>query len=135
MGWVSVDSHFHEELEKTNRKFTRMEATFCLTYDLNYNRPWTIKRYSKMWGWSRNRVRKFIRDVRSKKGSVKNGIKNQKGHPIRLIGNGSEAHKDTPLNQKGHPKALIPLTDINHRDTQGSKRTLQNVGAVAYSTK
>jgi len=121
--WVAIDNAFYKELLMINRPFTRMEAAFCLTYDMNLNKFWSIKNYSNMWQWSRNKTRKFIKEILSKEGCVANGAKNQKGHPIRLIGNGSHGHKDTPINIKGHPI----INDINgynnHKDTQGSKRT------------
>ena len=133
MGWVAIDSAFYKELLRTSRKFTRMEAAFCLTHDFNFNKSWSIKSYAKMWGWSRNKVRKFIKEIQTTQGSVMNGAKNQKGHPIRLIGNGSAGHKDTPTNLKGHPINNNNAGFQPHRDTQGLKRTPETVDTRHYA--
>lgn len=127
MGWVSIDNNFYKELLQTTRSFTRMEAAFCLTHDFNFNKSWSIKNYAKIWGWSRNKVRKFINEIQSEQGSIMNGAKNQKGHPIRLIGNGSTGHKDTPINQKGHPITNNTNGVSPHKDTQRPKRTPETV--------
>ena len=139
MGWVAIDSAFYKELEKAGRPFTRMEAIFCLTHDMNLNYKNTIKGYSKMWQWSRHKVRKFLEEINTKQGCIKNGAKNQKGHPIRLIGNGSDGHRDTlkntsneNKNQKGHPKTSNSNGFNNHRDTNGSKRTPLTLTASAF---
>jgi len=127
MGWVGIDSKFYKELKFVKRPFTRMEAAFCLTYDLNYNNNVSLKRYSRNWGWSRNKVRKFIKEIKSCEGSIMNGDKNKKGHPIRLYSNGSQAHKDTPLFLKGHPESTDIKASGGHKDTQVPKRTPETV--------
>ena len=131
-GWVGIDNQFYEELKKVNRKLTRLEAAFWFTRDLNKNKEWSINLYSKQWGWSRNKVRKFVKETRSKKGSVKSGKKNQKGHPAHLLGNGSHGHKDTHeilrYNQKGHPTVNGANVFHGYPETDTPKRTPYTVG-------
>jgi len=133
MGFIALDSNFHKELMLTKRTFTRMEAAFCLTYDLNYNRPWSINGYSTMWGWSRHKTRDFVTEISSQRGSVNNGMKNKKGHPIRLISNGSESHRDMLQNQKGHPIVNNINGFDNHEDTNASIGTCESLGIKAFS--
>ena len=135
-GWVAIDNQFYEELKKLNRKLTRLEAAFWFTHDLNKNKEWSINMYSKMWGWSRNKVRKFVKDARSKNGSIKSGKKNQKGHPIALLGNGSIGHKDTHAklsdNQKGHPGDNGANVFHGYPEKGTPKRTPLTVGISGY---
>ena len=126
MGWISLDSNFYKELKTIHRKFTRIEAAFCLTYDMNYNRKKSINQYSIMWGWSRHKTRDFLENIKSASGSIRNGKKNIKGHPIRLIGNGSKSYRDIGVNQSGHPKAPPLKVVTGHKDTQCPKRTPLN---------
>ena len=136
MGYIALDSNFYYELLKKSKPLTRLEACFMLTNDLNYDRKKSIKFYSKQWRWSRHKTRDFIKSIKSEVGSVKDGRKNTKGHPIHMVGNGSQLHKDTHQNQSGHPVANDISGFQGNRDTCDPKRTpetIEPVGALDSS--
>jgi len=130
VGYIALDSNFYYELIKESRPLTRIEACFLLTNDLNYNRNNTISFYANQWSWSRHKTRDFIKSIKSEIGNIKNGQKNQKGHPIHMISNDSQLHKDTFQNQKGHPIDNNSNGFQRAKDTCNPKRTPETIAAV-----
>lgn len=57
--WVPIDKRMKKFLPKT-RKFTELEAVFSLTIDYDNQNEVTISGYSKLWGWSRTKVKTFF---------------------------------------------------------------------------
>jgi len=85
-----------------DRKYTELEAIISHTLDLNDNQSWTISGYSKLWGWSRNRVRSFLNNIRTP------------------IGHHKDTHQDSQRTAGGQGVVL----KINNFDTkEDSKRT------------
>ena len=54
-------------------KFDELHALFSLEVDRNRGRVGTIKGYAKLWGWSRDRTRRFIDNLDSSKGLSRAG--------------------------------------------------------------
>lgn len=57
--WVPIDKRMKKFLPKT-RKYTELEAAFSLTIDYDNQNEVTISGYSKLWGWSRTKVKTFF---------------------------------------------------------------------------
>lgn len=60
--WILLDKNLIYFLP-SNRKFSEIEATFLVTFDHDNNSTITISGYAKRWGWSRNRVGKFLKSI------------------------------------------------------------------------
>jgi hypothetical protein len=93
--WIPLDKNLINELPKTNRPYTKLEAMFSFTYDQDFNNKWSIKGYAKLWNWSRNKVRRFVNLIRTPHEPPKG---HPKGHPIHFIDKGLWTIKDTPMN-------------------------------------
>jgi hypothetical protein len=63
-----------------------------------------INRYAKTWGWSRNKVRKFIEDINSPKGHQKDTKRTLQGHSVSFINKGLRKQKDTSGTVDGQAK-------------------------------
>lgn len=48
------------ELIEPGRRYTPLEALFCLQCDYDHSRPVTVSGYASLWGWSRDAVRSFL---------------------------------------------------------------------------
>jgi hypothetical protein len=46
-----------------DRSYTELEAMFSLSVDIDNNRTVNISGYSKLWGWSRKKVRNFFNTI------------------------------------------------------------------------
>ena len=60
--WVPVSKSFVDSLP-VNRKFTELEAMYSLQLDHDNGRDITLSGCASRWGWSRDKVRKFLSDV------------------------------------------------------------------------
>jgi len=78
--WIPISKALTKELPK-NRPYSKMEAAYSLQIDFDNGSAATIKGYSALWDWSRNKVRRFLEemgvDLKYPKSTVK--IQNQKG--------------------------------------------------------
>ena len=79
-GWVAIDKMMAQEFKHINRSFSRIEAMFPYSVDENCGRKNSIKGYAERWGWSRNKVRKFLSEVRTPKGHFVDSKGTGKGH-------------------------------------------------------
>jgi hypothetical protein len=60
--WVAI----HKGLVKSlpdDRPFTELEAMFSLSVDADNGKPASVLGYSTLWGWNRNKVRKFLESI------------------------------------------------------------------------
>lgn len=48
------------DLIEPGRRYTPLEALFCLQCDYDHSRPVTVSGYASLWGWSRDAVRSFL---------------------------------------------------------------------------
>jgi len=84
--------------------YDKLQAAYCLQLDFDEGKAVTIKGYSKQWGWSRNKVRKFLRDldaeiVYPEKTTIK---QNQKGFLKRI----------DQKTEKGQIKGTLQVRDL-----------------------
>jgi len=88
--WIPVSKYFLDSLPR-NRKFTELEAMYSMTIDYDNGRKITVSGYSRLWGWSRSKVTKFIDSMgvlveydektgkkQNQKGQIKRQIKDRK---------------------------------------------------------
>jgi hypothetical protein len=93
IGWVPLDKRLIKTLPD-DRPYSYLEAMFSFTVNENCGHPWTIAGYAKRWQWSRNKVRKFVEDIRTGSGHLADRKGTGKGHPITFIDLGSRAEED-----------------------------------------
>jgi len=112
--WIPLDKALVKSLPR-GRIFSEVEAAFSLSLDYDCGKSVTVSGYASRWGWSRKRVKKFIKDmgaeiVYPQDTAIK---RNQKGH----IGLHKENIKGT---YKGH-KRMIDSKDIpSKRNIKGT---------------
>jgi len=63
--WVAIDKRFINLLPKDNRPFTELEAMFSYSVNRDDGLRGSINGYAARWGWSRDKTRRFIRDIES----------------------------------------------------------------------
>jgi hypothetical protein len=102
--WIAIDKNVRVWLPR-NRKYTELEALVSYSIDINENNAGTIFGYSQLWLWSRNKVRKFIKDLNSGGFSMdsrkdsKWTVKNQYIHLLtEEHGQQKDTQKDTTIN-------------------------------------
>lgn len=111
--WIAI----HKELKyflPHGRQYTLLEAMFSYTLDIDNKREGTIAGYSKLWGWSRTKVRRFVTELKTGTKHFKDRDKTGKEHHILLKLNnlqerknrkktGKEQGEDTPLDTTINP--------------------------------
>lgn len=106
-GWIPLDKNLSQYLPH-NRPYTRVEAMFSYTKDLDNNKEGTIQGYSNQWQWSRDKVRKFIIEIKETSGfpkkHQKNSKKTVKKHPIHYIDKALWDIKNSKKTVKKHQK-------------------------------
>lgn len=123
-GWIPIDKNLAQEFKFINRPFSRIEAMYSFTLDIDNNKEWSINGYKKLWGWSRNKVRKFINEIRTLNGHSGDTSKTGYGHPIHFIDKGLWGASDnqrTPTGQTGDTREE-PTNNPNHNPNPISKR-------------
>jgi hypothetical protein len=92
--WIAL----HKELRyflPSGREYTILEAMFSYTLDRDNGKEGTISGYSKLWGWSRTKVRKFVEELKTGEGHLTNRQRTGKRHQILLKLNNLQERKDT----------------------------------------
>jgi len=132
-GWVPIDKNLINDLTNLGRPFTRLEAMLSYTVDQDNGKSGSIQGYSTLWSWSRNKVRRFIKDIKSTKGHSLDSRWTHIGHPVHLIDKGFQPQEDSKRTVghsldskrtvKGHP---VPLIDEGFQPQEDSKRTVDS---------
>jgi hypothetical protein len=117
-----MDKHLTRELP-VDRPYTKLEAMFSLSVDIDNESEGSIKGYSKLWGWSRNKVRKFISEVRTPEGHLVDTRGTLNGHPLHFIDKGLWKQKDTQGTLGGHPKDTQPTPTTNPNPNPKKKKS------------
>lgn len=60
--WVAIHKGFIKHLP-IDREYSELEAMFSLSVDIDNKKSVSILGYSTLWGWSRNKVKRFLFDV------------------------------------------------------------------------
>lgn len=126
--WIGMDKNLKQDFKSIRREFSLIEAMFSYSLDIDNGNDGTVSGYSKLWSWSRNKVRRFIKNIQSDAGHLKDSKRTAKGHPIHFIDNdlwnkkdrgktGKGQGKDTTINplilQSYNPKEKITSEIIN----------------------
>jgi hypothetical protein len=64
--WIGVDKRLVALLPK-DRPYIIIEATISYSVDRDNHKEGSISGYAKLWGWSRKKVRRFIKTLESGK--------------------------------------------------------------------
>jgi hypothetical protein len=110
--WIAL----HKELKyflPTGREYTILEAMFSYTLDADNGKEGTISGYSKLWGWSRTKVRKFVEELKTGEGHLTNRQRTGKRHQVLLKLNNLQDRKDTLKTGKEQLKDTLVDTTIN----------------------
>lgn len=111
-GWIPLDKNLSQYLPY-NRSYTRLEAMFSYTKDMDENKKITISGYSKLWQWSRNKVRNFIEKIGTPKGQERDRERTGKGHPIHYIDKALWERKDREGTGRGQGEDTTPNPNPN----------------------
>ena len=103
MTWIPIDKNFRYFMP-LDKPYTRLEAMVSYTIDKDEGKKISIKGYSRIWQWSRNKVRKFLEEINTSKGHFGDTYRTPLGHPVTFINNNLRKRKDTRRTPEGHPK-------------------------------
>lgn len=110
-GWIPIDKRFINLMPK-DRKYTYLEAMFSYSVDQDNGKNGSVNGYAKLWEWSRNKVRKFINELRTGKGQVVDRKGTGKGQVVRFIFNNLDDVRDrkgTGSGQEGDRKRYTTI--------------------------
>lgn len=110
-GWIPIDKRLCSLLPK-NGEYSFIEAYISYRIDVDNNCENSINGYSRMWSWSRNKVRNFIEGLRTGKGHVVDNQRTGKGQEIRLIINDLQQCKDKQGTGSGQARDRQGTTTI-----------------------
>ena len=102
--WIPIDKSLQQTFRFIQREFSFIEAMVSYSIDQDNGKAGSIKGYSVRWGWSRNKVRRFIEKIRTPKGHPGDTQRTPFGHPIHFIDKALWGDQDTQRTPKGHPK-------------------------------
>ena len=110
--WVPLDKALIKTLPK-NRAYSYIEAMFSYTVDQDNDKEGSINGYAVLWGWSRNKVRKFLQEFRTVRGHIADKKGTGKGHLIRFVSNGLQGEEDRKRTGRGQEEDRKRDTTIN----------------------
>ena len=119
--WIPLDKGLVKALPR-DRPYSYIEAMFSYTVDKDNNREGTISGYANLWEWNRKKVRKFIEDLGTGKGQVRDSKGTGKGHPIRFINNNLQDQRDSKGTGKGQEVGQVRDTTIYPNPNPKPKR-------------
>jgi len=96
-----VDKSAIQLLKIKKGDFSEFEAYCSFAMDINCGKDWTISGYSKLWGWSRNKVRNFTQNLLSPRGHCKDTNRTVLGRPIHVIARENSGRVDTERTLRG----------------------------------
>lgn len=117
--WVGLDKNLIQEFKHIRRKFSMIEAMFSYSVDRDCGLQGSISGYSVLWGWSRNKVRRFLNGIKIESGHYRDGKRTKSGQAIHYIDNTLMSKKDrvgtllgqgrdTTIKPKPKPKKKVP---------------------------
>ena len=108
-----MDKYLGQYFVKIKRPFSEIEAMFSYSLDIDNGKSGSIIGYATQWQWSRNKVRRFLRGIRTDKGHIKDSKRTQKGQPIHFIDKALMGIKDSKRTDKGQIKDSKRTPSIN----------------------
>jgi len=119
--WVPLDKYLAQYFVKIKRPFSEIEAMFSYTLDIDNGKSGSIAGYSLQWQWSRNKVRRFLKGIRTVEGHLMDSKKTQKGQAIHFIDNALMTKKDSKRTVKGQQKDSKRYTTIEPKPKPNKK--------------
>ena len=102
--------------------YTKLEAMFSYTKDIDNNNNYSINGYAKLWQWSRNKVRKFLKEVRTPEGHLKDTSRTGQGQALHFINKDLWIQKDKAGTSKGQDKDTLKDSTINPNPNPNPKK-------------
>ena len=99
--WVALDKNAIKTLGKLDRAYSLVEALFSFQVDIDCDRQWSINGYAELWGWSRNKVRKFVTELRTGSGHIADRKGTGKGQVVRFVDKGLRGEEDRKRTGRG----------------------------------
>lgn len=130
--WIAL----HKELRyflPSGGEYTILEAMFSYTLDVDNGKEGTISGYSKLWGWSRTKVRKFIEELKTGEGHLTNRQRTGKRHQVLLKLNNLQDRKDKLKTGKEQVEDTQVDTTINPNPKPDPKKEIKTVGSKRFS--
>ena len=91
--WIPLDKGMAYALPK-DRPYTDLEAMYSYTLDMDKGNEKSLHDYSRIWSWSRCKVRKFLEDIKTSRRPLKDHLKTSSRPGIRYIINNLQDTKD-----------------------------------------
>ncbi len=134
--WVAIDKNVVQAFKEINRPYSRVEALVSHSINIDCGCGWTISGYSKLWQWSRDKVRKFISELHSDEGHLLNNNPTLFRHPIRIVAAGLRPLSDTlPAPETStpfrHPFDTLPTGSRQGADTLPTGKRHHEVNKTA----
>jgi len=125
-GYIMLDKYLAQAFKEIHMEFSVIEAMFSYTLDQDNGVKGSIKGYAALWGWSRNRVRRFLKLIRTPYGHPGDTRRTPYGHPIHFIDKCLWLEKDTLRTVKGHPTDTLrtPTTNPNPNPNPNPKEEI-----------
>ena len=102
--WIAMDKNLKQAFSYIRRPFSLIEAMYSYSLDRDNGVEGTISGYSTLWSWSRNKVRRFVKNINEKGGHTRDSKRTFKGHPIHFIDSTLWIKKDSQRTGKGQVK-------------------------------
>lgn len=143
--WVAIHKGFTKHLP-IDREYTKLEAMFSLSVDIDNKRSVSVSGYSKLWGWSRNKVNLFVKSIgveffypeslgkkqnqrAEAKGQIRDRSWTDDGQIRYIVCKGLQSTKDRKRTDKGQikdstidPDPNPSLKDLSEEELKTSER-------------
>ncbi len=131
--WIPLDKRLAHFLPK-KRAYTILEAMFSFSKDMDDGNEKSIIEYSRIWSWSRCKVRRFVSDLKT--GARHTPDRDETGvrHEIRIINNNLEEQKDRGKTgaRQGQDRGKTPTIDPNPKPYKDIIDDLNQKGNFRY---
>ena len=98
--WIPIDKSFRYFFPN-DRPYTKLEAMVSYSIDIDEGKMISVNGYSRIWGWSRNKVRKFLKDIRTPEGHPVDTSGTLWGHSVTFINKDLWKQKDKQGTHEG----------------------------------
>jgi uncharacterized phage protein (TIGR02220 family) len=131
--WIALDKCLAHYLPR-KRPYTILEAMFSYSKDIDEGKENSINGYSRIWSWSRCKVRRFVDDLKTVTRHAPDRDETGMRQEVRIINgkledikdsdktparHGQDTGKTTTINPNPNPKENIPydeiLSDLNQK--------------------
>ncbi len=134
ISWIPIDKRFRYFLP-IDRPYTRLEAMLSFTLDMDEGNDISIRGYSNIWVWSRNKVRKFLEEIRTTQGHFGDRIGATKGQPVTFINKDLWQTKGRKRATKGPLEGHLRATTIDpnpNTNPNPKERTKDKYGDLVF---